>query len=153
MTKSVYTALMAATVVVFGLAVPVARADETCLSPYTAALIKGQEAYLHVWTLGEKGLGDESDKLVTIDTDPKSKTYGKVIQQRLRRRPRRGASHGLYRRPQISLGRAPRRQQDFRLRRRHRSFAPKTRQHHRRISPQRPAMSARIRFMPFPAAC
>ena len=62
-----------------GIAAPVARADETCLSPYTAALIKGQEAYLHVWTLGEKGLGDESDKLVTIDADPKSKTYGKVI--------------------------------------------------------------------------
>jgi methanethiol oxidase len=34
---------------------------------------------LHVWTLGEKGLGDESDKLVTIDADPKSATYGKVI--------------------------------------------------------------------------
>src|ERR1700736_3421572 len=62
-----------------GIAAPVARADETCLSPYTAALIKGQEAYLHVWTLGEKGVGDESDKLVTIDADPKSKTYGTVI--------------------------------------------------------------------------
>ena len=62
-----------------GIAAPVALADETCLSPYTAALIKGQEAYLHVWTLGEKGLGDESDKLVTIDADPKSKTYGKVV--------------------------------------------------------------------------
>jgi len=35
--------------------------------------------YLHVWALGEKGLGDESDKLVTIDADPKSKTYGKVV--------------------------------------------------------------------------
>jgi selenium-binding protein 1 len=62
-----------------GIAAPAARADETCLSPYTTSLIKGQEAYLHVWTLGEKGLGDESDKLVTIDADPKSKTYGKVI--------------------------------------------------------------------------
>jgi selenium-binding protein 1 len=60
----------------FGLA---AWADETCLSPYTASLIKGQEAYLHVWTLGEKGVGDESDKLVTIDVDPKSKTYGQVL--------------------------------------------------------------------------
>ncbi len=79
-TRSVYTILMAGiAAAVFGLAVPAARADETCLSPYTAALIKGQEAYLHVWTLGEKGLGDESDKLVTIDTDPKSKTYGQVI--------------------------------------------------------------------------
>jgi len=55
------------------------RADETCLSPYTASLIKGQESYLHVWTLGEKGIGDESDKLVTIDVDPASKSYGKVI--------------------------------------------------------------------------
>jgi len=54
-------------------------ADETCLSPYTASLIKGQEAYLQVWTLGEPGLGDESDKLVTISVDPKSPRYGKVI--------------------------------------------------------------------------
>ncbi len=58
---------------------PAALADETCLSPYTAALVKGQEAYVHVWTLGEPGLGDESDKLVTIGADPKSKSYGKVI--------------------------------------------------------------------------
>ena len=42
-------------------------------------LIKGQEQYLHVWTLGEKGVGDESDKLVTIDVIPGSQTYGKVI--------------------------------------------------------------------------
>jgi methanethiol oxidase len=63
----------------FALATPAAFADETCLSPYTAALIKGQEAYLHVWTLGELGVGDESDKLVTIGADPKSKSYGKVI--------------------------------------------------------------------------
>jgi selenium-binding protein 1 len=62
-----------------GIVAPPTRADETCLSPYTAALIKGQEAYLHVWTLGEKGLGDESDKLVTIGADPKSSNYGKVI--------------------------------------------------------------------------
>ena len=40
-------------------------------------------------------------------------------EQRVGRRPRRGASHGLHRRPQISLGRTPRRQQDFHLRRRH----------------------------------
>ncbi len=56
-----------------------ARSDETCLSPYMASLVKGQEAYLHIWTLGEKGLGDESDKLVTIDADPKSPSYGKVL--------------------------------------------------------------------------
>src|SRR6202051_4383365 len=56
-----------------------ARADETCNSPYMSALIKGQEDFIHVWTLGEKGLGDGSDKLVTIDVNPASKTYGKVI--------------------------------------------------------------------------
>ena len=56
-----------------------AIADETCNSPYTARLIKGQEQFLHVWTLGVKDIGDGSDKLVTVDSDPKSKTYGKVI--------------------------------------------------------------------------
>jgi methanethiol oxidase len=59
--------------------VGMARADETCNSPYTSRLIKGQEQFLHVWTLGVKGMGDGSDKLVTVDADPASKTYGKVI--------------------------------------------------------------------------
>ena len=53
--------------------------DETCNSPYMSGLIKGQEDFIHVWTLGEKGLGDGSDKLVTIDVNPSSTTYGKVI--------------------------------------------------------------------------
>ena len=56
-----------------------ALADETCNSPYMGRLIKGQEHYLHVWTLGVKGLGDGSDKLVTIDVEPGSKTFGKLI--------------------------------------------------------------------------
>ena len=56
-------------------------ADETCNSPYMSKLIKGQEDYVYVWTLGVDGLGDGSDKLVTIDVDPKSGTYGKVIAQ------------------------------------------------------------------------
>ena len=56
-----------------------ALADETCNSPYMSRLIKGQEHFLHVWTLGVKGVGDGSDKLVTIDADPASKTYGKLI--------------------------------------------------------------------------
>ena len=56
-----------------------AAADETCNSPYLANLIKGQEDFVYVWTLGEPGLGDGSDKLVTIDVNPKSATYGKVI--------------------------------------------------------------------------
>jgi selenium-binding protein 1 len=56
-----------------------ALADETCNSPYISKLIKGQEDYVYVWTLGVEGLGDGSDKLVTIDANPKSKRYGKVI--------------------------------------------------------------------------
>jgi len=56
-----------------------ARADETCNSPYMANLIKGQEDYLYVWALGVKGVGDGADKLVTIDVNPASKSYGKVI--------------------------------------------------------------------------
>ncbi|MFN0314127.1 MAG: selenium-binding protein SBP56-related protein [Burkholderiales bacterium] len=56
-----------------------AIADETCNSPYMSNLIKGQEDYVYVWTLGVEGLGDGSDKLVTIDANPESSRYGKVI--------------------------------------------------------------------------
>jgi selenium-binding protein 1 len=55
------------------------HADETCNSPYMSGLIKGQEDFVHVWTLGVPGMGDGSDKLVTISANPASKTYGKVI--------------------------------------------------------------------------
>jgi len=57
----------------------VVHADETCNSPYISKLIKGQEDYVYVWALGVEGLGDGSDKLVTVDVNPKSKSYGKVI--------------------------------------------------------------------------
>ena len=63
------------------LAPPFAAADETCNSPYIAKLIKGQEDYVYVWALGVEGVGDGSDKLVTVDVDPASKTYGKVLGQ------------------------------------------------------------------------
>jgi methanethiol oxidase len=55
-----------------------ARADETCQSPYMTT-ITSQEDFVYVWTLGKQGVGDGSDKLVTIDARPDSKTYGKVI--------------------------------------------------------------------------
>ena len=64
--------------IVLALAIP-ALADETCNSPYMTGLIKGQEDFLHVWTLGVDELGDGSDKLVTVDVNPQSKSYGKVI--------------------------------------------------------------------------
>ena len=54
------------------------RADETCSSPYLAS-INGQEEFVYVWTLGVEGLGDGSDKLVTVDVKPGSPTYGKVV--------------------------------------------------------------------------
>jgi selenium-binding protein 1 len=56
-----------------------ALADETCNSPYVANLIKGHEDFVHVWTLGVKGLGNGKDKLVTIDANPASPRYGQVV--------------------------------------------------------------------------
>lgn len=53
-------------------------ADETCMSPYMAK-IEGQEDFVYVWTLGVKGVGDEQDKLVTVDVNPDSADYGKVV--------------------------------------------------------------------------
>ena len=57
---------------------PIATADETCMSPYMAKIV-GQEDFVYVWTLGMEGLGDEQDKLVTVDVNPQSENYGKVI--------------------------------------------------------------------------
>ena len=64
---------------IIGVAAHPLHADETCNSPYMSGLIKGQEDFVHVWTLGVPGIGDGSDKLVTIDANPASKTYGKVL--------------------------------------------------------------------------
>ncbi len=76
--SSRYTVFFASFAVCAGIA-PGAFADETCNSPYMSNLIKGQEDFVHVWTLGEPGVGDGQDKLVTIDANPASKTYGKVL--------------------------------------------------------------------------
>ncbi len=70
---------LVAAVALVGLAMPaVTVADETCQSPYMPK-ITGQEDFIYVWTLGVEGWGDGSDKLVTIDVRPDSKTYGTVI--------------------------------------------------------------------------
>lgn len=55
-----------------------ALADETCQSPYMAK-ITGEEEYIYVWTLGVEGMGDGSDKLVTLDVRKDSETYGQVV--------------------------------------------------------------------------
>lgn len=70
-----------------------ALADETCNSPYTTNLIKGQEDFVHIWTLGIKGMGDGNDKLVTIDANPKSKKYGQVVHKVVL--PGRGEAHHM----------------------------------------------------------
>jgi selenium-binding protein 1 len=55
-----------------------AGADETCMSPYMAKIV-GQEDFIYVWTLGVEGVGNGQDKLVTVDVNPLSPGYGKVI--------------------------------------------------------------------------
>ena len=57
---------------------PMTLADETCMSPYMAKIV-GQEDYVYIWTLGMEGVGDGEDKLVTVDVNPDSKTYGEVV--------------------------------------------------------------------------
>jgi len=57
---------------------PSVQADETCMSPYMAKIV-GQEDFVYVWTLGTPGIGDEQDKLVTIDVNPASPGYRKVV--------------------------------------------------------------------------
>ena len=58
--------------------IPAASADEPCQSPYMAK-ITGEEQFVYVWTLGIEGVGDGSDKLVTVDVRKDSPTFGKVI--------------------------------------------------------------------------
>ncbi len=55
-----------------------AGADETCQSPYLPKLV-GQEDFVYVWTLGIEGLGDGSDKLVTVGVNPARPDYTQVV--------------------------------------------------------------------------
>ncbi len=48
------------------------------MSPYMAKIV-GQEDYVYVWTLGIEGVGDGSDKLVTISVNPTTPNFGKII--------------------------------------------------------------------------
>ncbi|HSG91063.1 MAG TPA: selenium-binding protein SBP56-related protein [Pseudomonadales bacterium] len=66
------------TLLILFLFASVAVADETCMSPYMAKIV-GQEDFVYVWTLGIEGVGDGEDKLVTIDVNPASPTYGTPV--------------------------------------------------------------------------
>jgi selenium-binding protein 1 len=54
------------------------RADEPCQSPWLPK-VTGQEDYVYVWTLGIEGVGDGSDKLVTIGANPARPDHGKLV--------------------------------------------------------------------------
>jgi selenium-binding protein 1 len=54
------------------------RADETCQSPFLPK-VTGQEDYIYVWTLGEPGVADGNDSMVTVDVNPASSSYGKIV--------------------------------------------------------------------------
>jgi selenium-binding protein 1 len=70
--------LTAAAAAAIALAALSAAADETCQSPYLPKL-EGQEDFVYVWTLGIDGVGDGSDKLVTVGANPGREDYGKVV--------------------------------------------------------------------------
>jgi selenium-binding protein 1 len=76
--RFVHAATTLAVTALLALTARPSRADETCMSPYMPK-ITGQEDFVYVWTLGVDGLGDASDKLVTVDVKPGSPTYGKVL--------------------------------------------------------------------------
>ena len=61
-----------------GLTPAAALADETCQSPFLPK-VTGQEDYLYVWTLGVKGVADGNDSIVTVDVNPASGSYGKIV--------------------------------------------------------------------------
>jgi len=49
---------------------------ETCNSPYMSGLIKGQEDFVHVWTLGVRAWAMDRNKLVSL-MRIRLKTYGR----------------------------------------------------------------------------
>ncbi|MGZ3460467.1 MAG: selenium-binding protein SBP56-related protein [Archangium sp.] len=73
-------ALVVSVLVFLGGGTAPARADETCQSPFLPK-VTGQEDYIYVWTLGIKGLADGNDSMVTVDANPKSPSYGKIVQR------------------------------------------------------------------------
>ena len=66
--------------VILGSAAFSAWANETGLPP-DMVKITGQEDFVYVWTLGEEGIGDEQDKLVTIDVNSARATKGADIEE------------------------------------------------------------------------
>ncbi len=89
-------------------------ADETCMSPYMAKIV-GQEDFVYVWTLGKEGVGDEQDKLVTVDVNPALTQLRQSRQFAVCRGAQRSTPLGPHRRPPLPLGRRTGHQQDLHL--------------------------------------
>ena len=70
--------ILAFSMTVFALLSISGKADETNMPP-DMIKITGQEDFIYIWTLGMEGVGDEQDKLVTVDVNPKSAHFGQVI--------------------------------------------------------------------------
>ncbi len=87
----VVVAMLAAALAVVGVGGAV-HADEVGQSPYVPNIV-GQEDFLYVWTQGVDGLGDGSDKLVTLGANPDLPHYGEVIAS-VSVGGRHGAHHG-----------------------------------------------------------
>ena len=97
------------------------------------AKITGEEDYVYVWTLGVEGMGDGSDKLVTVDVRKGSPTFGKAIKS-VSVGGRHEAHHGGFtddRRQFWAAGLSD--SQDLHLRRRERPRRAEARQDHRRL--------------------
>jgi len=87
-------------------AIGIAHADETANSPYISQLIKGQEDYVYVWTLGVEGLGDGPTSW-SRSTSIRSRSATGKVSARSPPGPRRGAPHGIHRRAPLPVGGRP----------------------------------------------
>jgi len=97
--KSVFRAIAALAMACMGDSPSRYSADETCNSPYIAKLIKGQEDYVYVWTLGVEGLETAPTSLVTVDVNRSQRATARSSTRSPPVAAGRGASHGIYRRP------------------------------------------------------
>ncbi len=124
-------AALAALLCASALGLSTARADETCNSPFMTGLYKGAGAISARLDARRK----RRRRRVRQARDDRRHSGVKNLwpsdPRAFRRRPRRGASHGLHRRPQTPLGGAAGRQQDLRLRRGDGPFDAKARKDHR----------------------
>ena len=100
------------------------------MSPYMAKIV-GQEDFVYVWTLGMEGVGDEQDKLVTVDVNPDSPHYGQVVDSVSVGGRNEAPPLRADRRPPSPLGQRARHQQDLHLRHPHRSGGAARGENHR----------------------